>query len=222
MMGVVTAVALYLTVGVAGDAATLEDFQKAEAATSPCERIPYETLRKTCINLRADVEDYCKTGGRCDGLDVYHKSLLLKKSELRKSELESQISDLTSQRDSAPDDATKEKIERALKDANEEKAEREKSIKELPPIISDYKYRATGLEEKAGRCIQARKDQMQTFIDARAAASSEHEEKTKEIAERLIREWNDSISEHETPLIDAERMRLKCEKASRGEEPPPP
>lgn len=193
-------------------AATLSDFQAA-VGREGCESIPYDGVRRTCMDSSRDVEEWCKRSDRkisCNDLDPSGLSKQIENVKQKVEVLKRTRDELHSKLGSAKDDQERRDLEAKKKDVEDEIYKLEKKISEWETQLSNEKSEIGNRIYNGERCVGYRESVAKSFYDAKLRASSESDPEIKPYAEKLIRKWEDGEPGHATAIRGYRDAVEKC------------
>lgn len=195
-------------------AATSNDFKDA-VGKDGCESIPYDGLRRTCMDKSREVDDWCKNSSReisCDGLNPAGISKKIENVKQKIADLTRERDDLASKFSSSTDDSER-------RDLEDKKKAKETAIYELEKKVerweSDLSTEMRTIDERiynGERCVGFREDVAKSFSDAKSSTKSESEPEIKPYTEKLSQKWEAGEPGHDTAIRNYKEAVEKCKR----------
>lgn len=202
-----------LTLSGAVAASPLDDFKEA-AGRQFCSSIPYEGLRRTCIDKGREVDDWCKSSSRkitCTDLDPAGLVNKIENVKRKISDLKRERDELSSRLGSAKEDSERRDIEGKRKEKEDLIYELERKVDGWESQLSHEKSAVSDRIYNGERCVSYREEVAKIFAEAKSRARSESDPEIKPYAERIIAHWESEESGHDTAIRRYREVVEKCE-----------
>ena len=199
-------------------AATLQDFIEAKAnqdnGERPCLCIPYEDIRRDCIENGKVVTNLCKivqwTCTADHDTDPVLVNIKKKNEELDK--LKDVNADLNTELDKLKEaEKDEDKIadlQQKIKENENETTQANDELKNLTNDLDDRREKLKKRVEWGQACLSSREEARKNFEQAISKGENEADNDIQPIAQDLVVRWKASIEEHQ-PEIDATVKRIK-------------